>query len=72
MQPPGSGSSPETARRTVVGSTNLCCMEIFLLPSNIPALKYNMDAAALNNSNGDQGGDSGNLGKGKKTSLGHS
>ena len=47
--------------------------EMFLLPSNIPAcnvvpLKYNnlKDAAALDNSNGDQGIDSGNLGKGKK------
>ena len=42
-----------------------------LLPSNIPArnivpLKYNKDAAALDDSNGDEGDDSGNLGKGKK------
>ena len=45
--------------------------EMTLLPSNIPAHnivppKYNKDAAALDDSNGDQGGDSGNLAKGKR------
>ena len=45
--------------------------EMSLLPSNIPSrniipLKYNKDAAALDDSNGDQGGDSGNFRKGKK------
>ena len=42
-----------------------------LLPSNIPSRnvvppKYNKDAAALHDSNGDQGGDSGNFRKEKK------
>ena len=42
-----------------------------LLPSDIPArnivpLKYNTDTAALEDSNGDQGGDNRNVGKGKK------
>ena len=45
--------------------------EMSLLPSNIPSrnvvpLKYNKDAAALDDSNRDQGGDSGNFRKGKK------
>ena len=45
--------------------------EMSLLPSNIPSrnivpLKYNKDATALDDSNGDQGGDSGNFRKGKK------